>query len=200
MSNSNFILSLPRCKKPLDWSFFTTAATRVITEMQKPIPNKFACSNTAIGSLGLQKKQWANIFNCSSTKISGICWVESNGWSTEFPILMPADRQVLDYLLCLDAVPSSFYWGAAKDTQSVNLVATEIYMRLQAWMYEDADGGGYVRGHNAKVLKLVSSIKVRSEAKAVLTSEYPFPFDYAAHNHVINQALVPEQLEVSHAN
>lgn len=193
MSNSNFIFSLPGCKKPLDWGFFTRAATRVITERQKPVPNIFACSNTTIGNLGIQKKQWATIFNCSSTKISGICWPVRNGYHF-YPTLMPGDRQVLECLLCLDVVPSSFYWGNAKDTELVNTVATEIYMRLQAWMYAGP------KARLASVTKLVSSIEVRSEAKAVLTSSYPFPFDYSAHNHIINQALVPEQLEVSHAN
>lgn len=195
MSNSNFIFSLPRCNKPLDWGFFTRAADRVITERQKPIPQLFDLSNTAIGSLGIQKKQWANIFDCSTTKISGICWPVQNSYRPEFPALMPADRQVLDYLLCVDAVPSSFCWENSKGSRLVNTVATEIYMRLQAWMC----GNGH-RRHCTDISRLVSSIQVRSEANAALVSEYPFPFDYSAHNHIIDKLLVPQQLKVSHAN
>lgn len=119
--------------KPLKWIFFTEAAKQTIASRNSDLYTAACASRDLISDTKhIQKKQWAALLNCSTTKISGLSY-PLHDWRWCFSRYQPDDRVSVELLFCLDGVPTHFDWSPSDRLERV--VATEIYHRFKVFVH-----------------------------------------------------------------
>ncbi len=168
MDNHDFIIKLEPCK-PLTWDFFLKAAKRTKEWQSKPIFCAQQASLNLMVDLTMQKKQWANVLNCSTTKISGISWEGSDQLGFYDGKYQPSDRISIEMLFCFDAVPNNLNWA----TLNVDVIATEIYSRFLVFKHRCTQAKWSTPNRS-----LLTSIQARASRREVLTWSSPQPFEF----------------------
>ena len=150
--------------KPLQWHFFEEAARQTIASRNKPVYCAHQASfNLIINTKHIQKKQWAALLGCSSTKVAGLCYqIPDSSWY--FSRYQPDDRVAIELLFCLDGTPPYFDWTPSD--RLTQIVAAEIYSRFLVFDYA---------GHR----HLLWMIDPANCDRPMLQHEIPFPFEYA---------------------
>lgn len=181
MDNYDFIIKLGTGCKPLTWDFFMAAAKRTKKWQSEPIFCAQQASLNLMVDLTIQKKQWARILNCSTTKISGISWEGSSQLGFYDGKYQPIDRISIETLFCFDAIPNGIHWP----NLSVDVIATEIYSRFL--VFTNHSLGSY---HPNRTL--LTSIQARASRREVLNWASPQPFEFLLdENHTDVQEFVP---------
>jgi len=167
MDNHDFIIKLGTVCKPITWDFFMAAAKRTKEWQSKPIFCAQQASLNLMVDLTMQKKQWARILSCSTTKISGLAWEGSSELGFYDGKYQPIDRISIEMLFCFDAVPNDIHWS----NLSVDVIATEIYSRFLVFT-------DYSLGSRHPNRNLLTSIQARASRREVLTWASPQPFKF----------------------
>lgn len=150
--------------KPLQWHFFEEAARQTIASRNAPIYCAHEASyNLVVDAKYIQKKQWAALLDCSSTKIAGLSYITPYSSRWYFTRYQPEDRVSIELLFCLDGTPTYFDWTPSD--LLTQIVATEIYSRFL--VFKDKGPMG-----------LLHSIDLNNCDRPMLCRKTPFAFEY----------------------